>query len=156
MIIIIISVSHSGSQRRPEYEKSNTGLKAVKPATIAAASALCYVFLFWNVLCILSGDLTIDDIKLLLSQLVPSKIGKQFHSTMTCGQRLATHLSAQSNIHSHALHLLASVCPGHSWRLPGSCRNPSVKFWNEVFQDWKVSVNVDLWIWLIKAIYTRY
>lgn len=153
---MIISVICSGSQRRPECEKSNIGFKAENPATIAAASVLCCAFLFWNVLCILSGNLTIDDIKLLLSQLVPSKIGKQFHSTMTRGQCLATHLSAQSNIHSHALHPLASVCPGHSGRLPGSCRNPSVKFWNGVFQDWKISVNVDLWICLIKAIYIRY
>lgn len=144
------------NQRSLECEKQNIGLKGVKPTTIAVVSALCGVFLFWNVLCILSGNLTTDDIKLLLAQFVPSKIGKQFHSTMTRGQCLATHLSAQSDIHSRALHPLASVCPGHSWRFPGSCRNGSVKFWNEVFQEWKIGVNVDLWIWLIKAIYIRY
>lgn len=50
----------------------------------------------------------------------------------------------------------ASVSPGHSRRLLSSCRNWSVKFCSEVFHDWKIGINGDLWIWLIKAIYIRF
>lgn len=107
-----------GSQRKLDYKKSNSGFKAVKLASIAAASGLCFAFQFWNVLSTLSGNLTIDETKLLLSQLVPSKIGKQFHSTLTRGQCLATHLSAQSNI---SILMSFTLLPQFALAIHGGC-----------------------------------
>ena len=153
-MVIIISVSRSGSQRRPVCEKSNIGFKAVKPVTIAAASLLCLSVLkhplnpFWQSHHWWHKASPVTTCSFQIWKAIPlyNDTWSMFGNPSFCSKQYPFSCPSP-----YCLRL-----PGHSWRLPGSCRKPSVKFWNEVIQDWKIGVSVDLWIWLIKAVYIRY